>query len=248
MEVKVGNLKYLDRHSSIPLTVQIRDRPASVKNVIDVRLWLLMQDCLFDARSRNCIKPLRLPDDIQELASCKDWMLDDEDSEMVGSIASLEVQPSEGNIDPRAEIEEVMMDHSEEDSYVSSFIDIDSEQFSEVMMDDALDENTYSSLEGSFEHLKATSDNLPETASRCDRRLSGSRKIPCEWFPCQENNDPTIIMGNSDSEEMLDEMELNIESQGYTFLDAVRHGEQRSHGDIGMVDEDEILDNGIDHC
>ena len=137
-EARIRKLEDVDQLHRLGPAEKVQDHSASMQNITEVRLWDLMQDCLLDPRAHKNIKPLQLPDNVQELFPLEDEMLDDEDLAITNWPGSTESQKVEdGYVSSEATMEE-MMDDAAGDDLVPSFDCLDEEPSSEMMLDDDL--------------------------------------------------------------------------------------------------------------
>ena len=137
-DARIRKLQDVDRLHHRGPAGKVKDHPASIQSITEMRLWYLMQDCPLDPRAHESIKPLKLPDNLQELFPLEDAMLDDEDSEITNWPGSTESQRVEdGYVSSEATVEE-MMDDAVGDDLVPRFDCLDDEPSSEMMLDDDL--------------------------------------------------------------------------------------------------------------
>ena len=158
-EARIRELGDVKRLHHLGPSEKVHYHPASMQNIMEVRLWDLMQDCLFNPRAHKNIKPLQMPDNLQELCPPEDKMLDDEDlkttlwpestgsqrvkDEYVSSEATMEDLMDDAAGDdlvPRFDClkEELSGEMILDNDLIPSFDRLDDEPSSETMLDDDL--------------------------------------------------------------------------------------------------------------
>ena len=135
-ETKIRKLKSVDRLHPPRRGGKAQNHPASMQSIIEVRLWNLMQDYLLGPRAHKSIKPLQMPDNLQDLWPHEDEMLEDMDLQITSWPASTESQRMEGGyVSSEATLEE-MLDDAADDDVVPNFDCLNDEPSSEMMLDD----------------------------------------------------------------------------------------------------------------
>ncbi|MDI1487196.1 MAG: hypothetical protein OHK93_006465 [Ramalina farinacea] len=207
-EARIRKLEDVDRLHQLGTAKRVQSHPASMQSITEVRLWYLMQDYLLDPRAHKNIKPLQMPDNLQELFPLEDEMLDDEDlattnwpdntesrrlkdgyvsseatmEEMIDDAAGDDLGPHFDYLDDELS-SETMLD----DDLIPSFDCLNDEPIREMMLDDDLDESGARNSEGCFEDLMSMQsfDCLNEEPSdelMLDDELVEARALSSEGF------------------------------------------------------------------
>lgn len=255
-KARIRTLQGVDRHHRLRPVEEVQDHPASTQGIMEVRLWYLMQDCLLDPRAHESIKPLQLPDNLQELCPPEDQMLEDEELEITNWPLSTESHIVEnGYVSPEENMEEIVHDAADDDELVWSFDCLDDEPSSEMMLDDELVESRTLSPEGSFEDLMAMPVESSRTISIFNNIAADSWDSPCERLLDEERFDRQALTSKGDSEEgldntfsmpdseeMLDSSFSPVDREASAFSDAFDDEEQFCPGRLRSEDVEDNLD------